>query len=221
MAAGLTGRVRPRPACAAPATVHPPGDRSGRTRHRLAAAVLVLLLAGCAGPPASTAPPATPSGAAADASTSGIDVLFLSMMVAHTEQTLQIVRLGLDRTADPEIRTLIAAVEVTEADELSTMRGWLRDAGPSAVAAAARHDHSGHSDAVAGLARLRAARVGELDRVLLDVLGAHQRTAAKLAAAQLEAGTSTRVRELARRIEQSRTAEVTLMARLSAPPSGP
>ncbi|SCL54727.1 Uncharacterized conserved protein, DUF305 family [Micromonospora eburnea] len=216
--------MRPRPACAAPGTVPRPGVRGGRTRHRLAAALLVAVLAatGCAGPPESSAPPAAPTGAADDAPTSGIDVLFLSMMVAHTEQTRQIVRLGLDRTADPEIRTLIAAIEVTEADELSTMRGWLRDAGPSAVAAAARHDHSGHSDAVAGLARLRAAPAGEVDRVLLDVLGAHQRTAARLAAAQLSAGTSARVRELARRIEQSRTAEVALMAKLAtAPPSGP
>nr|WP_091202239.1 DUF305 domain-containing protein [Micromonospora narathiwatensis] len=190
----------------------------------MAAALLVVLLTatGCAGPPESPTAPTPPSGAAAETSASGIDVLFLSMMVAHTEQTLQIVRLGLDRTADPEIRTLIAAIEVTEADELSTMRGWLRDAGPSAMAAAARHDHSGHSDALAGLARLRAAPAGEVNRVLLDVLSAHQRTAAKLADAQLSAGTSARVRELARRVEQSRTAEVALMAKLAtAPPSGP
>ncbi|MFU8850777.1 DUF305 domain-containing protein [Micromonospora sp. SL1-18] len=163
-----------------------------------------------------------PSGAVVDAPASGIDVLFLAMMVAHTEQTLQIVRLGLDRAANPEIRTLIAAIEVTETDELSSMRGWLRDAGPSAVAAAARHDHSGHSDATVGLARLRAAPAAQVDRVLLDVLGAHQRTAAKLAHEQLSVGTSARVRELARRIEQSRSAEVALMARLaSAPLAGP
>ncbi|WP_376787245.1 DUF305 domain-containing protein [Micromonospora halotolerans] len=214
MAPDLTGRVRPRPACAAP-TRCAPARRAG-LRGPLAAVLLAVLLAaaGCTGQPAPTA--ATDPGPAAETATSGIDALFLAMMVAHTEQTLDIVGLGLDRTTDPEIRTLIAAVRATETDELATMRGWLREAGPSAVAAAERHDHSGHSDAAAGLARLRAAPPGEADRVLLDVLGAHQRTAAELARAQVQAGTSARVRDLAGRIERSRTAEVALLAKLRA-----
>ncbi|MFG2052582.1 DUF305 domain-containing protein [Micromonospora sp. NPDC048930] len=185
-------------------------------RRVLVAALLaaVLPVAGCAGHPASPQPAATRPGPAADAPASGIDVLFLTMMVAHIQQTLEIVGLGLDRTTDPEIRTLIAAVRATETDELATMRGWLRESGPSALAAAARHDHSGHSDAVAGLARLRAAPAAEVDGVLLDVLSAHQRTAADLARAQVKAGTSTRVCDLAGRIERSRTAEIELMAKL-------
>ncbi|WP_244317219.1 DUF305 domain-containing protein [Micromonospora terminaliae] len=183
-------------------------------RRPLAAALVAVLLAGagCTGQPAPTA--ATRPGPAVETATSGIDALFLAMMVAHTEQTLEIAGLGLDRTTDPEIRTLVAAVRATETDELATMRGWLREAGPSAVAAAERHDHSGHSDAAAGLARLRAAPPGEADRVLLDVLAAHQRTAARLAGAQVQAGTSARVRDLAGRIERSRTAEVALLTKL-------
>ncbi|MGB2567920.1 DUF305 domain-containing protein [Micromonospora citrea] len=176
--------------------------------------VALLAAAGCAGepapsPPAATAPASTPAG---EVPSSGIDVLFLSMMVAHTAETLEIVRLGRARATDAELRTLVAAIEVTEADELATMRRWLSDAGPSALAAAARHDHSGHSDAPSGLARLRAAPADQVDRVLRDVLGAHQRTAADLARAQVRAGVSERVRDLARRIERSRTAEVELMA---------
>ncbi|MDG4801049.1 DUF305 domain-containing protein [Micromonospora sp. WMMD980] len=189
-------------------------------RRPFAAALLAALLAaGVAGCGGSSPAPATPRPAPAVAdTTSGIDALFLAMMVAHTAQTLEIVDLGLDRITDPEVRTLISAVRATETDELATMRGWLREAGPSAAAAAARHDHSGHSDAVAGLARLRAAPAAEADRVLLDVLAAHQRTAAALARAQVAAGTSDRVRDLAARIDRSRTAEVALMATLRAAP---
>ncbi|MEU8072761.1 DUF305 domain-containing protein [Micromonospora sp. NPDC049151] len=185
-----------------------------------ATALLAALLAltGCGGPPAADPSPPAPSATASvpsgpDATVSGIDALFLAMMVAHTEQTLEIVRLGLDRAGDPRLRTLAAAVRATETDELATMRRWLREAGPSA-AAAARHDHSGHSDAAAGLARLRAAAPADADRVLRDVLSRHQRTAADLARAQVTAGTSERVRDLARRIDRSRTAEVELMAGL-------
>ncbi|MEU2701650.1 MULTISPECIES: DUF305 domain-containing protein [Micromonospora] len=209
MAADLSPRTR---------AVEPAGPR---LRRASAAALLgvALALPGCGGPPAADPSPPVPSAttsvpAGADATVSGIDALFLAMMVAHTEQTLEIVRLGLDRATDPRIRTLIAAVRATETDELATMRGWLREAGPSAAAAAARHDHSGHSEAAAGLARLRAAAPADADRVLLDVLSRHQRTAADLARAQVAAGTSERVRDLARRIDRSRTAEVDLMAGL-------
>ncbi|MDX5459176.1 DUF305 domain-containing protein [Micromonospora tulbaghiae] len=212
MAADLSRRTR---------AAEPAGPRlrraSAAARPVAALLAVVLALTGCGGPPAADPSPPVPSATApagADAMTSGIDALFLAMMVAHTEQTLEIVALGLDRATDPRIRTLIAAVRATETDELATMRGWLRDAGPSAAAAAARHDHSGHSDAAAALARLRAAAPADADRVLLDVLSRHQRTAADLARAQVAAGTSERVRDLARRIDRSRTAEVELMAGL-------
>ncbi|MFI7221111.1 DUF305 domain-containing protein [Micromonospora maritima] len=189
-------------------------------RRPFAAALLAALLAaGVAGCGGSSPAPATPRPTpAVDDTTSGTDALFLAMMVAHTAQTLEIVDVGLDRVTDTEVRTLISAVRATEADELATMRGWLREAGPSAAAAAARHDHTGHSDAAAGLARLRAAPAAAADRVLLDVLTTHQRTAAALARAQVAAGTSDRVRDLAARIDRSRTAEVALMATLRAAP---
>ncbi|WBC15773.1 DUF305 domain-containing protein [Micromonospora sp. WMMA1998] len=189
-------------------------------RRPFAAALLAALLAaGVAGCGGSSPAPATPRPTpAVDDTTSGIDALFLAMMVAHTAQTLEIVDVGLDRVTDTEVRILISAVRATETDELATMRGWLREAGPSAAAAAARHDHTGHSDAAAGLARLRAAPAADADRVLLDVLAAHQRTAAALARAQVTAGTSARVRDLAARIERSRTAEVALMATLHPTP---
>ncbi len=88
-------------------------------------------------------PPVAATSAATPGVTSemtGIDLLFLSMMAGHTEQTLQIVRLVRDRLSDSELRTLVAAVEATESDELATARGWLARAGRSARA----DDHAGH-----------------------------------------------------------------------------
>ncbi|WP_433532130.1 DUF305 domain-containing protein [Micromonospora sp. CA-263727] len=197
--------------------------RCGRARpapHLPALALLaVLLAAGCGGAPASTAgdtpaPPAagTPatgiSGTPGTAEMTGIDLLFLSMMAGHTEQTLEIVRLVRDRLADTELRTLVAAIEVTEADELETARTWLARAGRSARA----DDHAGHGTGPEQLARLRDAPAADLDAVLIEVLSAHQQAAADLARAHLAAGTDERVRDLARRVEQSRTAQVQLMA---------
>ncbi|MDG4792310.1 DUF305 domain-containing protein [Micromonospora sp. WMMD1082] len=182
------------------------------------ALLAVLLAAGCGGAPARSpegsppggTPPAVAAGTTPAATTemTGIDLLFLSMMAGHTEQTLEIVRLVRDRLADNELQTLVAAVEVTESDELTTAHAWLAQAGRSARA----DDHAGHGSGPEQLARLRDAPAGQVDRVLIEVLSAHQQAAADLARAHLAAGIDERVRDLARRVEQSRTAQVALLA---------
>lgn len=190
--------------------------------------VALLLAGGCAGSPdpggpqpapappaAGSAPVVGPAGvgsagasAAVVGELSGIDVVFLSTMVAHCERTLQIVRSARDRVRDDALRTLAAAIEATEADELVAMRGWLPTAGPGADAAA--HHHDGHGDDAA-LDRLRTAPDADVDRVLREVLADHQRSAADLARSHVDVGRDDRVRDLARRIEQSRTAEIELL----------
>ncbi|SCL31301.1 Uncharacterized conserved protein, DUF305 family [Micromonospora nigra] len=177
----------------------------------------VLLSAGCvtSAPPADPASAPPPSAGAPSASTpSGLDLLYLSMTLAHVEQTLEIVALVRGRVADPQLRTLVAAVEVTEADERDTVRGWLREAGRDGRD---DHDHSGHVTAADDLARLRTAADGEVDAVLAGVLSEHQRAAADLARAHLTAGSDPRVLDLAGRIERSRTAQVAMLAGLPSP----
>ncbi|WFF03604.1 DUF305 domain-containing protein [Micromonospora sp. WMMD964] len=177
----------------------------------------VLLTSACAGSPDPGGPrpaPAPPAGSTVAGPTadlgamSGIDVVFLSTMVGHSERTLQIVRLSRDRVRDDALRTLAAAIEATEADELAAMRSWLPTTGPGAGVTA--HHHEGHGDDAA-LDRLRTAPAPDVDRVLREVLADHQRSAADLARAQVGVGRNERVRDLARRIEQSRTAEVELL----------
>ncbi|WP_446213325.1 DUF305 domain-containing protein [Micromonospora sp. IBSANI012] len=185
----------------------PRRDPPGRAVAVLLAAL--LLAPGCADAPSTPQISRPATTGSPDAALGTLDVLYLTMMVAHTEQTMEIVRLGRDRVTDPELRTLVAAIEVTEADELATMRAWLRDAGPAATAG--RHDHSGHLAAPADLARLREAPAGQVDPVLRELLGRHQQEAADLSRAHLATATDPRVRELARRVEQSRTAEVRLL----------
>ncbi|MEU6074358.1 DUF305 domain-containing protein [Micromonospora sp. NPDC047074] len=170
----------------------------------------LLVTTGCA-PGAAPVPPAPPgSTASAEAAMNGLDVVFLTTMVAHTERTLEITGLGRDRVTDARLRTLVAAIEVTEADELATLRGWLREAGPAATGGGHRHDHN-HGDGDS-LARLRAAPDGAVDPVLRQVLAEHQQAAADLARSHQTVGSSPRVRDFARRVEQSRTAEVSLLS---------
>ncbi|MFI7574782.1 DUF305 domain-containing protein [Micromonospora sp. NPDC049497] len=191
---------------------HPPtvDRRLGMTR-RLAYTLLVVLLlvAGCAGGDGDTAP----APAATPVSLQGVDAPFLEALVAHSERTLEMTRTVRGRLTDPHLRTLVAAVEATETDELGTMRVWLRDAGRPT--AGGRHDHTGHADAD-DLERLRRAGPAEVDRVLGTVLSAHQAAAADLARAHLRVGGSAAVREFAERVARSRDAQVELLATLPA-----
>lgn len=172
----------------------------------------LLLTGGCTGGPgaassAGTSPPVAP--AATPTALQGVDAPFLTAMVAHTERTLEIVRVVEGRLTDAQLRTLVDAIEATESDELRTMRTWLRDAGRPTSGSG--HDHAGHADAD-DLARLRGAAPADVDRVLRAVLAEHQRAAADLARAHLAVGGSAPVRDLAERVARSRTAQVDLLA---------
>lgn len=205
---------------------HPPRRPGERPVRRLGALLVASLLAGaCSGGPtgapgagvartASSGPPGAvrtassgPPGAAPTVLL-GVDVPFLTALVAHNQRTLEIVHLSEGRLVDPELRTLAAAVAATEADELRTARTWLRAAGRPTSGG---HDHHGHADA-ADLARLREAAPADVDRVLRTVLVEHQRAAADLARTHRAIGGSAPVRALADRVARSRTAQAELLA---------
>lgn len=205
---------------------HPPRRPGERPVRRLGALLVASLLVGaCSGGPAgapgagvthtaSSGPPgavrtasSVPPGAAPTVLL-GVDVPFLTALVAHNQRTLEIVHLSEGRLVDPELRTLAAAVAATEADELRTARTWLRAAGRPTSGG---HDHHGHADA-ADLARLREAAPADVDRVLRTVLAEHQRAAADLARAHRTVGGSAPVRALADRVARSRTAQAELLA---------
>ncbi|MGC4806852.1 DUF305 domain-containing protein [Micromonospora sp. DT233] len=178
------------------------------------ALAVLLTVAGCA-------PPAADPGVANR--TEPADVPFLAAMVAHHDRTRVLAAEAAGRIVDPELRTLVAAIDATEADEVATMRRWLADA-PADTAP--HHGHHGTSTAAApdpDLARLRSAAVGRFDAVLVDVLTAHQRRAAALARAHLPVAAGPEVRALADRVERSRTAQLKLLSGLPAtrPPPGP
>ncbi|WP_432958665.1 DUF305 domain-containing protein [Micromonospora haikouensis] len=147
-------------------------------------------------------------------------------MVAHHDRTRVVAAAATDRITDVELRTLVAAVDVTEADELATMRRWLaaaRDDGATSPAGHHPH-HDAHHDARDApgaattadpdLARLRAAPAGRFDAVLVEVLTTHQRAAVTLARGHLPVAVGPEVRDLADRIARSRSAQLRLLAGL-------
>jgi uncharacterized protein (DUF305 family) len=194
-------------------------------------ATLALLLAGCGGPAVSPAggpagggeptgtapvhtasppPPVSPSGAF-----NATDVMFLQMMVAQYGPAAQLLQAGRDRSASERVRTLAAAIAVTQADELATMRQWLHAWGQPDSAAADPALHAGHGGLPATgpqeIAALAATPAAGFDKAFLNLLLGQQHQAVEYARMELSAGTHAGALELATRIDQSRSAQITMM----------
>ncbi|HET6708808.1 DUF305 domain-containing protein [Amycolatopsis sp.] len=165
---------------------------------RVVLAVVALLLTGCA-------TPATPQYNAAD-------VMFLQMLIPQNRQGIEIVRLAAARPVPPGLKELAAAIEVTQQTEIDDMRRWLRDWNqPETVAPQAHAGHGGMKLTSPDLVgALRTAADGEFTRRFLDVLTGQQQGAVELARTENgpNGGINAQARDLARRVIESRTAEV-------------
>ncbi|HEU5469350.1 MAG TPA: DUF305 domain-containing protein [Actinophytocola sp.] len=178
-------------------------------------AAAAVLLAACSSParPASTAPATNP---VVHTGFNGNDVMFLQMMVPHDEQGRLIVRLAADRAASAEVRTLAAAIDATQADEVATMSGWLRAWGQPASAPAGSHaGHGGMPDTTnREIATLRRTGGPDFDRRFLNVLIAHQDDAIQLAKVEQTSGHNPDAVAMAERIDRSRSAQIQQMLRM-------
>ncbi|HEX6037128.1 DUF305 domain-containing protein [Longimicrobium sp.] len=91
------------------------------------------------------------------------DARFMSMMIGHHAQAIEMSRLAPERAESPAVRTLASRIINAQRDEIHTMQQWLRDRGqpvpqPAVLAAegGAGHDaHAGH-DAPAAQANANA-----------------------------------------------------------------
>ena len=167
-----------------------------------------LLLAGCAAAPAQPAPAGPPAPVFNDT-----DVMFSQMMVAHHAQALEMLRLARTQAAREDIRTLAAAIDVTEADELKTMQIWLRSWNrPASADPSAHAGHGGaHGTSPADITALAAKSGAPFEEDFLNLLVAHQHNAIEIARMETATGVNPGALDLAGRIDRSRTAEIQQM----------
>jgi uncharacterized protein (DUF305 family) len=124
------------------------------------------------------------------------DARFMSMMIGHHGQAVEMSRLASTNGASPAVERLAARIINAQEDEIASMQMWLRDRGqpvPLPGDAAAMHHGAGHAGGDAGdharmpgmltdaqLARLRAARGPEFDRLFLSLMIQHHRGAVSM-----------------------------------------
>lgn len=116
------------------------------------------------------------------------DIRFMTLMIGHHAQALEMARMAATHGASPQIQTLAARIVNGQGDEIRTMQQWLRDRGqPVPDPAHAAADHSahgaGHAAMMPGMLtpeqmkQLDAARGTEFDVLFLRYMIQHHRGA--------------------------------------------
>ncbi|GAB4050710.1 DUF305 domain-containing protein [Catellatospora paridis] len=189
-------------------------------------AVALVTLAACDAPPGVTAGPsiapsfAPPSGSPPppldeSGGYNDTDVMFLQMMAAQYGPAAELLKLAAGRTQNTKVRDLASAMDVTQADELTAVQGWLRGWAKPLTPAADPNLHAGHGGLPATgpdeVKALRDAPAAEFDKVFLNLLLGHQHQAIEYARMELTSGVNPKILEFATRVDSSRTAQVTMM----------
>lgn len=125
------------------------------------------------------------------------DAQFMSSMIGHHGQAVEMSRLAPDRGASPAVQRLADRIINAQQDEIATMQHWLRDRGlPAPEPGDASHhagmQHAGMDHGAPGMAsmpgmltpaqmaQLTAARGPEFDRLFLTYMIQHHRGATSM-----------------------------------------
>ena len=179
-----------------------------------------LLLGACGTAPDAPANPAVEAKAAvqAEGGHNDTDVMYLQMMIAHHQQGLEMVQLADKRATRPEIRTLAQAIDVTQADEVKMMTGWLEQwSAPTTVdhAPSAHADHGGlPATGPEEIAALKKAKGAAFETAFLNLFVAHQHNAVEMAHLETTKGVNAETKAFADRVRESRADQIRQMLTL-------
>ncbi len=148
-----------------------------RFRGVITTLLLLPILAGCAGSgrgPAETSPEPTAGYPATEA-----DARFMSAMIGHHAQAVQIAGWAPTHGASAPVRRLAERIVAGQRDEIALLEQWLRERGQPVP----EGSHPGHPHAMPGmltavqLTQLSEARGPEFDRLFLTFMIQHHRGA--------------------------------------------
>jgi uncharacterized protein (DUF305 family) len=117
------------------------------------------------------------------------DAHFMSTMIGHHAQAIEMARLAPGRVSSNAVRILAQRIINAQQDEIATMQTWLRDRGlpvPEAEASSHAGHGGGHGELMPGMltpeqmARLRAASGAEFDQLFLTFMIQHHRGAVSM-----------------------------------------
>jgi uncharacterized protein (DUF305 family) len=206
-----------------------------RTARPLAALALSLTLigglAGCVADPVSPGMPGMPGmgqgGPSPAASATGADMadrMFVTMMIPHHEQAIEMSDLVLaDPDIDSRVRDLAQRIKDAQGPEIALMQSWLEDWGMGEMSdmgdVPGMGDMPDMGDGMLSQEELEAlseASGPAAARLFLEQMIAHHEGAIEMAEQELANGTDADVLELARTIVTTQTEEIALMREILA-----
>lgn len=194
-----------------------------RTTALLAAPVaLALLLAGCAGGMPESMPgmdhgaTASPNETA-EADFNSADSMFVSMMIPHHEQAVEMSDMILAKEGvDQQVLDLAQQVKDAQQPEIDQMEGWLEDWGvaPAGLTGMSGMDHGDGMMSDSDMTALEEATGPEAARLWLEQMILHHEGAVAMAEVQLNEGKFPAALELAQAVVDTQTAEIQTMQEL-------
>jgi uncharacterized protein (DUF305 family) len=153
-------------------------------------------------------------GAAPTDTTSQVDRQFIAMMVPHHEQAIQMADLALTRAKRPELKQLAQTIKQEQTREIQQMRTWYKSwYGTEVVAMPMNGQQMPQSGGMQGMKMDLAAlkNAPDFDKEFLRQMIFHHQMALQMG--QMDASRFTRpeLRELARSIVKTQTAEIDQM----------
>jgi uncharacterized protein (DUF305 family) len=104
------------------------------------------------------------------------EIQFMQGMIGHHAQALEMTALIPSRTSSKDLLLLGQRIEISQADEIRMMTGWLEARGQPGPDAHAHHAGAGSMPGMlspAEMDRLRAAQGAEFDRLFLELMIKH------------------------------------------------
>ncbi|MBD3941068.1 DUF305 domain-containing protein [Microbacterium sp. NEAU-LLC] len=194
-----------------------------RTRTLLAALPLVaaLGLAGCAdsaddgGSMAGMDHGSSTHSETAAAATPA-DIMFVTMMIPHHEQAVEMADLVLAKDGvDPRVVAIAERAQAAQAPEIERMQGWLAEWGVDPGAAESGMDHGDGMMSEDDMTALEQADGATAGRLFLEQMVVHHEGAVDMAAAALADAKDVDVRDLAQQVIDDQTAEIAEMQQLA------
>ncbi|MDO9486691.1 MAG: DUF305 domain-containing protein [Actinomycetota bacterium] len=190
---------------------------------------LVGLLAGC-GEATSSAPIGSQSSSAASSGQtdsasvgSADDIAFAQLMIPHHQQAMTMADLALAKASTSEVRLLAKQIKAAQSSEIATMAQWLTDWDAPILlpSSPSGHDMGNMADPRSSgmmsnedLSLLLKSKGSAFDQMWSQMMIAHHQSAIVMADQVLESTTNADVRDLAQKVIEGQTAEITTMKEL-------
>ncbi|HEY9295563.1 MAG TPA: DUF305 domain-containing protein [Phormidium sp.] len=162
--------------------------------------------------PAATTTPVVSSKA--DAKTQ-IDQKFIEMMIPHHQGAIEMAELALTKAKRPEIKKMAESIIQDQKREIQQMQGWYKQWYGKEIAVSSSMDHSAHQGMMSmdmmetHLQNLKTA--SDFDKEFVRQMIPHHEGALMMAEMVIDTGEHAQIRNLAKSIIESQSAEIKQM----------